>query len=151
MKLTKDLNGLPKLRNKIPTAIDLDCLAEIAIGLWRVQRSLKREFNDAGDLETKRTWKHLQRLLSVLNNKGIAIQDKTGELYDAGMSLRVVSAEEREDLERELIIETVTPTVFLGKNIIRAGEVVIGKPASQKAPTPNKQKKRGTHHEPRND
>jgi hypothetical protein len=142
MKRPREINRLSRFKKSVSTGIDLDFLAEIAISLWRVERALKKEFNEMGDLETKRTWKHLQRLLSTLNNQGLVIQDKTGEIYDEGMSLRVVSAEEREDLERKLIIETVTPTVFLRKNIIRAGEVVIGKPVGEKVESQTNRKKR---------
>jgi hypothetical protein len=131
MKLKIKLDDLSALDASSKTCIDTDFLAEIAIGLWRLKRSLLLEIPTAIDIKTKRAWKHLERLFAHLESREITIQDKTGEPYDAGMSLRVVSAEQRTDLSRELIVETITPTVFCRENIIHAGEVIVGKPATK--------------------
>jgi hypothetical protein len=109
-------------------AIDKTLLAEIAIGLWRMRNSLVLETLSSSDVQATRTWKHLQRLLTRMERAGVRIQDKKGEPYDAGMALRVVSVEKRADLKSQMIIETLTPTVFHGDTLLHAGEVVIGKP-----------------------
>jgi hypothetical protein len=129
MKLKID--DLLSLDTGSKAGIDMDFLAEIAIGLWRLKRSLLLEIPGVADIKTKRSWKYLERLFSHLELREITIQDKTGEPYDPGMSLRVVSAEQRPDLNRELIVETITPTVFCRKNIIHAGEVIVGKPVTK--------------------
>jgi hypothetical protein len=108
--------------------VDKALLAEIAIGLWRMKNSLLSESPASADVKTTRTWKHLQRLLARLERVDIRIQDKKGQPYDAGMALRIVSVEKRSDLHSQMIIETITPTVFHGDSILHAGEVVIGKP-----------------------
>ena len=131
MKLKIKSNKLFVMNTGSKAGINTDFLAEIAIGIWRLKRSLLREDLGSQDITTKRSWKFLERLLALLESRGIRIQDKTGEPYDVGMALRVVTAEERADLSRELIIETITPTVFCRENIIHAGEVIVGKPATK--------------------
>ncbi len=116
------------LDRSLKNSIDNQFLAEIAIGLWRLKNSILKDIPDTVEIKDKRTWKHLERLFDCLRSRDITIQDKTGEPYDPGMSLRVVSAEPRPDLSRELIIETITPTVFYRDDIIHAGEVIVGKP-----------------------
>lgn len=129
MKLLSSPNKLSSLYNaRKKNSVDKSTLAVIAIGLWRMRNSLITESPCLVDLYATRTWKHLQRLLANLESVGIRIQDRNGEPYDAGMALRVVSVEKRADLKTEMIIETVTPTVFHGNTILHAAEVVIGKP-----------------------
>ena len=108
--------------------VDTNLIANIAIGIWRIKNSLILEKLCSSELEETRTWKNLQRLINRLENAGIKIQDKNGEPYDAGMALRVVSVERRDDLKSAMIIEMITPTVFHHDTILHAGEVVIGKP-----------------------
>jgi uncharacterized protein YqfB (UPF0267 family) len=111
------------------TNIDSTFAAEIAIELWRLKQTLVHELPNSVDPQPMKTWKIMERLFSRLNAKDITIQDKTGEPYDPGMALRVVSAEPRAELLCPLIVETITPTVFHRGNIIHIGEVIVGKPA----------------------
>ncbi len=52
-----------------------------------------------------------------------------------GMSVKVIASEARSDLQKEIIIETVSPTILCNGNILRFGEIVVGLPA---APSLNK-------------
>jgi uncharacterized protein YqfB (UPF0267 family) len=129
MEYKLQLNTPKALGGKSKNGVDQAFLKDIAIGLWRLKRAIETEYPNRAGLPATRTWKNLERQYAMLRAKGITIQDKTGEAYDPGMMLRVVSAEPRADLKREFIIETVTPTVLYQGNILHAGEVIIGKPA----------------------
>ena len=128
MKSLKDLNYFEKLTVSNSSVLSDDFIEELAISLWRMEKSLLAESGSNDLIEDSRTWKTLQRLLIRLQDKGLLISDHTGQIYDEGMALRVISSEERPDLNRNLIVETITPSVFLRGNLIHAGEVIVGKP-----------------------
>jgi hypothetical protein len=110
---------------------DAHFLAEMAVGLWRLQNALRRELDGSGDPETTRSWRYLRRLLAALEERGITMAEKKpGDDYDPGMSLKVVHCEEVDHIRRELIQETLSPTVFMNGTLLRAGEVIVARPRS---------------------
>jgi hypothetical protein len=111
--------------------LDGQFLAELAVGLWRLQGTLQREYG-GGDITETRSWRHLQRLMKQMEDRGITLADKTGEEYDPGMSLKVVHCQEVENLSREIVHETLSPTVFFNGEVLRAGEVIVGMPKVSK-------------------
>ena len=133
MKKKLDIARLTKPEAKTKK-LDLAFIVEVAIGLWRIQQAMQRENQAGDDLASKRSWKNLQRLLSQLSSRGVTIQDPTGSFYDPGMSVRVVASEERKDLTREVVQESITPSVFLNATLIHAGEIVVATPSSATSP-----------------
>lgn len=114
-------------------------LADIAIGLWRVESALRQEHAMQDDVEQLRSFRHLQRVREVLETAGIVILDPTGGAYDAGMSVRVVATEERPDVDNATIVESITPSVFVRDNLIHPAEIVVAVPpkaTTDDAPAP---------------
>ena len=125
----------PRGNTPAPTAL----IAEIAIGLWRIEQSMRQENNGQTQLDELRSFKHLQRMQARLTSMGVAVQDRTGQAYDPGMSVRVVATEERADTDRATIVESITPSVVLNDKLIHAAEIVIAVPAkstTKDVPTP---------------
>lgn len=125
------LSALGLEKGKAMPAVDAGFAGELAIGLWRLRRALAGDFATCTQLTETRTFKQLERLFTQLEGRGIVIQDRTGRSYDPGMHLRVVSAEPRADLQRPVILETISPTVLHRGAILHAGEVIIGTPAAK--------------------
>jgi hypothetical protein len=102
--------------------INENLLADLATGLWR----LRRRFLDSAD---GRPLRDVDALLDRLREEGLEIQDHDGQVYDATQSLRVAAFQPMPDLKREVILETLKPTVYLRGERIQTGEVIVGVPA----------------------
>ena len=99
-------------------------MIDLILGLWRIESVL-----DASE-QAKRIRGITERLNTKLESSGFKVIDRTGEFYDAGMPLKVLTSTEREDIERPIILETMAPTILFRGELVRAGEVVIGIPPS---------------------
>lgn len=99
--------------------------------VWKLeQRMLDAETKEPKD-EFRRVWRHVETIKDALADIGVDIVDWTGKRYDEGMSLKVVSEEERPGTKTPEIIETLLPTIrFRKQNQLQQGEVVVSKPTS---------------------
>jgi hypothetical protein len=87
--------------------------------------------SDSGEVreEMKRAYRHVEGILESLHEMGIELKDHTGDSFDYGMPLKVVTTEPTQGITKERVTETIKPTVFWQKKIIQMGEVVIATPA----------------------
>lgn len=115
----QDNDAITKLQKTIPG---------IATNAWRAQKKMINVETGEPKEELRRIYRHVEAILDALADAGVEIVDPCGQAYDTGMALKVVSAEEREGLRREEIIETLKPTVREHGRILQLGEVVIGIP-----------------------
>lgn len=102
--------------------------AEIATGLWRLRGQLLDPETDRPRQEMRRAYRHLESIWDALAQAGIAIQDHTGALFDAGMALRVIAYQPAAGVSREAVIETLRPSVYYENRPIQMGEVIVGTP-----------------------
>ena len=79
--------------------------------------------------------RHLDALRERLAAAGLVFQDHDGFVVDAGTVLDVVAWEERSDIERDVVVETVEPSVYCGGRPVQIGQVVVARPSSS-APDP---------------
>jgi hypothetical protein len=59
------------------------------------------------------------------------VVDKTGEFYDPGMALKIVSSEPMDGIGREVIKETIEPAIYRDNRLIQQAQVVIGVPSNK--------------------
>ena len=71
----------------------------------------------------------------ALRQGGIDIKDHTGEKYDGGMALHVITFQPAPGLSHEQVIETIKPTIYRENKIVQMGEVIVGVP--EKGATPD--------------
>ncbi len=107
---------------------NLELSYDMAFRVWQIKKAMIQENQKSEDREKKRSWKQLNRLINEMERSGIVIQDKTGDLYDSGMSVKVIASEPSMNISREIILETVSPTILYNGNIARFGEIVVGIP-----------------------
>ena len=67
-------------------------------------------------------------MFQSLSGIGMEVKDRTGEAFDYGLPEKVLTAQPQPGLTREIIIETVRPTIYWNTQIAQPGEVVIGTP-----------------------
>jgi len=61
---------------------------------------------------------------------GMEVKDRTNEPFDYGLPEKVVTTQPQEGLSKEIIIETIRPTIYWNGQIAQQGEVVIATPAA---------------------
>jgi hypothetical protein len=116
-----------------PDGPGTDALLGAATGIWRALRKLDQDAGtlSAADLRHVRRQVHAGR--QALADDGLEIQDHDGTPFDSGLSLEVLVFEDRPGLTREVVLETVRPSVYFRGERIQMGQVIVGRPAPDQA------------------
>ena len=110
---------------------------DIAIHAWRAQRRMVDRSNGEVKEEHRAIHRSVAGILETLREFGFNVRDREGEPYDYGLPEKVVAAEKRVGLGREMVAETLRPSIFFGSQLARAGEIVIAVPEDAPPPAPN--------------
>lgn len=99
------------------------CLA--ALEGWRLTRLVPRLCEEDG----MRVQAIADRLNATLAQAGIVIQDHTDQPYIEGLSIEIVTTEDRADLPAEVmhIVETIKPSIYIGGQLAVQGQVIVGR------------------------
>ena len=71
--------------------------------------------------------KKYDRTLKILQKNGFQIMEFDNREFSDGMSLRVLGYDTRSDIEEDIIIETVKPSIFFNGKEYLKGEVIVSK------------------------
>lgn len=107
----------------------LKALVVIATNAWRAERRIL-------DPETREPREGMHLIYRDINairdalekQAGIEIRDPVGQNYDSGMALNVVASEPMAGINKEIIKETIKPTIILQGRFLQIGEVIVGTP-----------------------
>ena len=102
-------------------------IVAIAINAWRAKRRMVCD-NGEPTTEAKKYYRPVEGILNALAELGVVTKDYTGEPYDAGMAVRAIAFDPTDSVDREVINETVTPSLFWNGRFIHMGEVVVATP-----------------------
>jgi hypothetical protein len=112
-------------------------LAELATGVWRLRGKLADGESAAGE-GTAKLLRSLARqvdsMADALTEAGVQVQSHTGEPFDAGQSVQVIAFTPSPAVRRETVVETITPTVYVGGRLAQLGEIVVATPEVPGAP-----------------
>jgi hypothetical protein len=125
--LAKDLSALG---GEAPGAVRMDLLAAVATRLWRMRQKMLAPGTAQPAEPMRGVWRDLESVWDQLTQAGLEVLDHTGEPFDSGLSLKVLAFQPTAGLEREVILETLKPTVYFNKQRIQIGEVIVGRPES---------------------
>jgi hypothetical protein len=104
-------------------------IADVATNAWKAK--MKMVDNASGETrdDMKRIYRHIEAIFDSFQEMGLEIKDHTGDTFDYGLPLKVVTTQPTQGLTKETVIETIKPTIYWQKQIIQMGEVVIATPA----------------------
>lgn len=105
-------------------------IAAMCTSAWNLRRRMLDPETNRPRAEFRRAYSDVKALWREFDDRGIRIIGHTGEEYDDGLSLDVVTFEERDDVTTQTIIETIKPTIVFDGTRIQIGEVVVGTPRS---------------------
>jgi hypothetical protein len=118
-------------REEPETWPSLDDLIEVAISLWRLQKRLSGPGGGTEPLEGReRDHYHLMAAIDSLQRAGVKVRDHDGMPF-SGIGSEAIDAlafQPTPGLDRQRVIRTVLPTVFLRGEWARMGKVIIGVP-----------------------
>ena len=64
----------------------------------------------------------------ALADDGLEIQEHDGMPFDSGQSLEALVFQDEPGLDREVVLETVRPSVYFRGERIQMGQVIVGRP-----------------------
>jgi hypothetical protein len=102
-------------------------LCLMATETWRLQRKIDRLPIECSLEDLAGISASVNRMESGLRDIGIECREYTNQPYDPGMHLTVLAYEQVEGMQetREMVLQTIAPSVFLGGQLIQQGEVVV--------------------------
>ena len=132
---------------EVPTDY-LKALVSIATNAWRAKTKmvdtmkmveamntanvtqLKSPTKDEVLEKMKRVDRHIEAICRNLAEVGVVICDHTGDAYDEGQPMQVVTTKPTPGLEKKHVSETLLPSIFWNNRLVQNGEIEIATPAS---------------------
>ncbi len=113
---------------KTPSRRFTEGLAAVVTNAWKAKAKMISRENGQPHDEMRRVYRHIESMFDAFEQMGLQAKDHTGDPFDYGMPLNVITTQPMPGLAREQIIETIKPTVYWDDSIIQTGEVVIATP-----------------------
>jgi len=101
---------------------------ELANSAWDLRRSTTDLRSPDANPSISRIARHVDRLWESLEQAGVSIQDHTNQPFDSGQSLDVLAFQPTAGIDREVVIETIRPTVYLQDHRIQIGQIIVATP-----------------------
>lgn len=128
--------------DKAPIAVRLTAealtrsLTTIATNAWKMQGRVidgqtKEPREEIKKDEVKKMIRHIEAIFEALLALGIEVRDRTGEAFDYGLPDKIVASSPQSGLTKELIVETIRPTIYCQNQLLQTGEVVIATPIKE--------------------
>jgi hypothetical protein len=121
-------NAGAEIRYALPEKTVL-IIADVATNAWRAKTKMMDKNSGEVREEMRRVYRHIEAMFESFQEMGLEIKDHTGELFDYGLPLKVVTTQPTKGIRQERVIETLKPTIYWQEQIIQLGEVVIATPA----------------------
>ena len=102
--------------------------ADMANALWAVEQKSRDPNTSERKEEFRPISRHIDRLAECLAEIGIEIQSHTNQPFDSGQSLEVLAFQPMKGISREIVVETIKPTVYLKGHRLQIGQVIVATP-----------------------
>jgi hypothetical protein len=110
--------------------IPMPAMTAIATNVWKAKSKMLDAVSGEVREEMKRVYRHVEAALENLREIGFEVKDHTGDTFDYGQSLKVITTQPTQGITRETVIETIKPTIYWQQQLVQTGEVVIATPAA---------------------
>ena len=119
-----------EIRGVVPPVL-VKSLANIATNAWKARsRTMDPNSGEVRD-EMRRVCCDIERIQRCLNDLGIVVEDHTNMPFDYGLPWNVIATKPMPGIAKEIVTETLKPTVRWNQQIIQHAEVEIGTPTGQ--------------------
>ncbi|AUH41438.1 hypothetical protein [Streptomyces sp. CMB-StM0423] len=111
-----------------PDGAGTGALVGAATGIWRALRKLDQDAGKLSAADLRQVRLQVRASRQALADDGLEIQEHDGEPFDTGLSLEALVFQENPELTREVVLETVRPSVYFRGRRIQMGQVIVGRP-----------------------
>lgn len=108
--------------------INGDFWIDIAGAVWKLRQIVKDPITHETRDEMRSLTRHVDAIWDALATVGVDIQDHTSLPFDSGQSLEVLAFQPTAGVTREIVIETVKPSIYLKGNRLQMGQVIVATP-----------------------
>jgi hypothetical protein len=108
--------------------VELSSMIDIAIEVWRLRDRVKKLQSAIGRQDPSIAFS-IEKIQHVLKEVGIEAREYTGQTYNEGMSLDVLTFDypvEDKPINR-VVQETVSPAIFFDGTLHKMAQVIVGK------------------------
>jgi hypothetical protein len=102
--------------------------SEIAGAIWKMRQKLQDPRTGEMKEEMRSLSRYVDSIIDSLADAGIEIQDHTNAPFDSGQSLEVLAFQPTAGILREVVLETIRPSVYLKGRRIQMGQVIVATP-----------------------
>jgi hypothetical protein len=108
--------------------LNISNMIDLAIETWRLQDRLKKMLI-ASKKEDPGLAFATDKIRDIFSQIGIEVRDLSGQPYNEGMSLDVLTCDypEGENPPSKIIQETISPAVYFDGKLLKMSQVIIGK------------------------
>jgi len=108
--------------------LDISSIIDLAIEVWRLQARMKRMSAAMGKEDPASVFA-MEKIRGIFSQIGIEIRDFTGQPYNEGMSLDVLTCDypAGENPSHRIIQETINPAVYFDGKLVKMSQVIVGK------------------------
>ena len=138
----RDFNSANSLRSSQPTfapaeeteattrllSVPGDFFLDLANSAWDLRKGSVDSLTGEPKPHLAKMARHVERLWESLERIGFKIQDHSNQSYDSGQSLDVLAFQPTPGIDREIVAETIRPTVYLQGQQIQKGQVIVATP-----------------------
>jgi hypothetical protein len=102
---------------------------QIGNAVWRIQQRIVDRSSGKLREDYRKLARHVDSISEALCTLDVQIQDHTHEPFVTGLALDVVAFEPCENIQQEIVIETVAPSIYIRDKKLQTGKVIVGTPA----------------------
>lgn len=126
-------NSFSKIREEIRFSIQpmadiphgVEDLAELAGEVWKIQQRLTKVSDQLPEAHRRGLESSVQRFHRYLEKFDIVVQDYTGQKYNEGLNLDVLSVEHDPSLTEPIIKETREPTIICRGRVVKKAKIIL--------------------------
>lgn len=100
-------------------------VVDLAVEVWRLNSRIKKISDNLSDIQKRGLESSTAKFQKFLDTYKINILDYTGEKYNEGMNVDVISFEKDESVKFPLVKETVEPSILCDGQIIKKGKIIV--------------------------
>ena len=127
-------HGFYTLQNQILTSVvpkslkiesSAQDLVDLANELWRLEKRIIKATDKLSDDENKAFHNSITKLQRYLQKNDIEVTDYTGQNFNEGMNLDILSMERDSTLKQSIIFETHEPAITHKGILIKKAKVIV--------------------------
>ena len=100
-------------------------VVELAVEVWRMNSRIVKTGDGLTEVQKRPIMSSLQKFTKFLDRYDIKIVDHTGEKYNEGMNVDVLSFEKDPRIKNPIIKETIEPSIICNGYVVKKGKVVV--------------------------